>query len=210
MTEAGRRCERGLVRGSQRPTPHLTSPLKGGRDELGKRASVDRGGRWCSGLFLFDVFGGDPRGAPIWSGRLAVFGFVRICSGLFRGDAAWVAGGAAERRTRAPNTYPKKIHPSPLSGGRDELGKRVGVDRGGRWCSGLFFSACSGVIRGVRLSGRGGWRCSGLFGFVQVCSGVMRRGWPAERRSAAPAHQTPTHQTPTQRKFIPPPFQGGG
>ena len=36
MTEVGRRCERGLVRGSRRSTPHLTSPLKGGRDELGK------------------------------------------------------------------------------------------------------------------------------------------------------------------------------
>ena len=35
-----------LVRGSWRPTPHLTSPLKGGRDELGRRgvgAWVERG-----------------------------------------------------------------------------------------------------------------------------------------------------------------------
>jgi len=35
----------------------------------------------------------------------------------------------------------------------------------------LFFSGCSGVIREASLSGRGAWRCSGLFGFVQVCSG---------------------------------------
>ena len=33
--EESRRCERGLVRGSRRSTPHLTSPLEGGRDELG-------------------------------------------------------------------------------------------------------------------------------------------------------------------------------
>ena len=30
---------------------------------------------WCSGVI---------RGVPIWSGCSAVFGFVRICSGLFR------------------------------------------------------------------------------------------------------------------------------
>ena len=104
MTEAGRRCERGLVRSSERSTPHLTSPLSGGRDELGKRVGVERGGwvfsgggGWCSGLFLFGVFKGDLGGAPIWSGRLAVFGFVRICSGLFGGDAARAAGEAGER-----------------------------------------------------------------------------------------------------------------
>ena len=34
--------ERGFGGGSLRPTPHLTSPLKGGRDELGK-GGVRRG-----------------------------------------------------------------------------------------------------------------------------------------------------------------------
>ena len=33
-----------LVRGSWRPTPHLTSPLKGGRDELGKGWVL---AEWC-------------------------------------------------------------------------------------------------------------------------------------------------------------------
>ena len=42
MTGEGRECGQGLVRGSGRPTPHLASPLKGGRDELGK-------GEWDSG-----------------------------------------------------------------------------------------------------------------------------------------------------------------
>ena len=44
----GRRCECGLVRSSRRPTPHLASPLKGGRDELGERGTgVGRVGGSC-------------------------------------------------------------------------------------------------------------------------------------------------------------------
>ena len=35
-------------------------------------------------MVFFLVFGGDPGGFPIWSGRSALFGFVRICSDLFR------------------------------------------------------------------------------------------------------------------------------
>ena len=45
-------------------------------------------------VLFFWVFGGDLGGGPIWSGRSAVFGFVRICSGLFGalgGDPAWMA-----------------------------------------------------------------------------------------------------------------------
>ena len=34
--------------------------------------------------FFFGVFLGDPGGLPIWSGGLAVFGFVQVCSDLFR------------------------------------------------------------------------------------------------------------------------------
>ena len=40
--------------------------------------------RRCSGFLFFGVIRGDPGGLPIWSGHSAVFGFVRICSGLFR------------------------------------------------------------------------------------------------------------------------------
>ena len=43
---------------------------------------------------FFEVFGGDSGVLPIWSGRSAVFGFVRICSGLFR-----FVRGALERLT---------------------------------------------------------------------------------------------------------------
>ena len=51
--------------------------------------------RRCSGFIFFGVIGGDSGGVPIWSGRSALFGFVRICSGLFRfvrGVLAWSAG----------------------------------------------------------------------------------------------------------------------
>ena len=50
------------------------------------RVGGDGGGwrRRCSGFVFFRVVEGDLRGVPIWSGRSAVFGFVRICSGLFR------------------------------------------------------------------------------------------------------------------------------
>ena len=40
MTEWERSGRKQAAARSQPPTPHLTSPLKGGRDELGK------GGRW--------------------------------------------------------------------------------------------------------------------------------------------------------------------
>ena len=43
-------------------------------------------GGWAATVFgvsFFGVFGSDPGGVPIWSGRSAVFGFVRFCSGLF-------------------------------------------------------------------------------------------------------------------------------
>ena len=43
MAELGRCCARGLVRGLRRSTPHLTSPLKGGRDEFARRLLI--GGR---------------------------------------------------------------------------------------------------------------------------------------------------------------------
>ena len=52
------------------------------------------GGDGVRVLFFFGVFGGDPRGVPIWSGRSAVFGFVQGCSGLF--GVCW--GGAREWR----------------------------------------------------------------------------------------------------------------
>ena len=42
------------------------------------------------GFFLIGRILGDPRGFPIWSERSAVFRFVRICSGLFGGDSAWM------------------------------------------------------------------------------------------------------------------------
>ena len=45
---------------------------------------VVSGRRRCSGFFFFGVFLGDPGGLPIWSGGLAVFGFVQVCSDLFR------------------------------------------------------------------------------------------------------------------------------
>ena len=41
-----RRCERGLARGSRRSTPHLTSPLEGGRDELGPLPCKEEGVNW--------------------------------------------------------------------------------------------------------------------------------------------------------------------
>ena len=56
----------------------------GGLVWRGWAATVAGGRRRCSGFVFFRVFGGDPRGVPIWSGRSAVFRFVRICSGLFR------------------------------------------------------------------------------------------------------------------------------
>ena len=40
--------------------------------------------RRCSGFLFFGVFWGDPEGVLIWSGRSAVFGFVQVCSALFR------------------------------------------------------------------------------------------------------------------------------
>ena len=36
------------------------------------------------GFCFFGVLGGDSGGGPIWSGGLAVFGFVQVCSDLFR------------------------------------------------------------------------------------------------------------------------------
>jgi len=67
------------------PTPHPfpihPSPLPGGR--LGGGWDAASGRRRCSGFLFFGVIRGDPSGLPIWSGRSAVFGFVRICSGLF-------------------------------------------------------------------------------------------------------------------------------
>ena len=59
------------------------------RDTCGERGSV-AWARACSGLFLIGRILGDPEGVPIWSRCLAAFRFVRICSGLFRGDPAWV------------------------------------------------------------------------------------------------------------------------
>ena len=45
-------------------------------------------------VVFFGVFGGDPEGVSIWSECSAVFRFVRICSGMFRGvrseAPAWV------------------------------------------------------------------------------------------------------------------------
>ena len=39
--DASDRARRDCGAGLRRSTPHLTSPLKGGRDELGKRVGVD-------------------------------------------------------------------------------------------------------------------------------------------------------------------------
>ena len=54
---------------SQRPTPHLTSPLKGGRDELGKGGE----GRW----------GGERGSAPVPAcAGMTVGGRVPACAGM--------------------------------------------------------------------------------------------------------------------------------
>ena len=55
----------------------------------GGDAGMTEGGCWRAvatvfGVLFFGVFGGDPGGGPIWSGRLVVFGFVQVCSDLFR------------------------------------------------------------------------------------------------------------------------------
>ena len=65
------------------------------------------------------------------------------------------------------------------AGMTEEGGAGMTEEVGGGGVQGLFFSGCSGVIRGMVLSGRGAWRCSGLFRFVRICSGlfgVCRRG----------------------------------
>ena len=68
--------ERWWTCGASHPPPNLPP----------SRGEV-RWGRRCSGLVFFWVFGGDLAGGPIWSGCLAVFGFVRGCSGLFGVDS---------------------------------------------------------------------------------------------------------------------------
>ena len=50
----------------------------------GRNDAGGSGRRRCSGVFFFGVFGGDSGGLPIWSRRSAMFGFVRVCSDLFR------------------------------------------------------------------------------------------------------------------------------
>ena len=104
--------------------------LEGGwRDAAGGGDSVR-----CSGLFFFGVFGGDSGGGPIWSGRSAVFGFVQVCSDLFRvvqgvfgvDGCAWGAG---------------------LGGGR-----------GGGHCS--HFRSSGDMV--ARLVGVGGWGAHGF------------------------------------------------
>ena len=57
---------------------------------------TESGRRRCSGFYFFWAFGGDAGGVPIWSGRLAVFGFVQVCSGCVgvgRGNGGGVDGG---------------------------------------------------------------------------------------------------------------------
>ena len=44
-------CEMGVGGGSVRPTPHLASPLEGGRDELGKGWCLVGWWRWWGGSF---------------------------------------------------------------------------------------------------------------------------------------------------------------
>ena len=50
-------------------------------------------------MFFFGVLRGDSGGGPIWSGRLAAFRFVQVCSDLFR-----VVQGAPERLTAKVDT----------------------------------------------------------------------------------------------------------
>ena len=90
---------------SQLPTPHLTSPLKGGRDELGERG--------------VGVVGA-------WEG---VGSCLRRNDGKGRGygeGAAWMDRG--QTTDGAGSQLPTPHLTSPLKGGRDELGERgVGV-----------------------------------------------------------------------------------
>ncbi len=92
-------------------TPHLTSPLEGGRDELGKGVGVE-----VSGSCLRRNDGGG-RGKS--DGRGA--GMVEL---VRRGRS-----GARDRWRMLGTPTPHLT--SPLEGGRDELGERVGVEVGG-------------------------------------------------------------------------------
>ena len=73
-----------------------------------------------------------------------------------------------------------------------ERGEITTVRRGGMLraggdgvrCSGFSFSGHWGAIRRASLSGRGAWRCSDLFGLVQVCSGLFGDDAPARRARA--------------------------
>ena len=53
------------------------------RDTCGERGRA-KVGEGLFGVVLIGRILGDPEGAPIWSGRLAAFRFVQVCSDLFR------------------------------------------------------------------------------------------------------------------------------
>ena len=65
--------------------------------EVGSCLRRSDGGRVATvfGFCFFGVIEGDPGGLPIWSGCLAAFGFVQVCSALFRvrGNGGGVDGG---------------------------------------------------------------------------------------------------------------------
>ena len=79
MTEGGA----GMTEGDAGMTEGGAGMTEGGGMMVGGW-EVASGRRRCSGFFFFGVFLGDPGGFPIWSGGLAVFGFVQVCSDLFR------------------------------------------------------------------------------------------------------------------------------
>ena len=105
--------------------------------------------------------------------RSGLFRFVRICSGLFGGDPAWMVVPVARGGW------------VPACAGMTERG--AGMTEETRACSGFLIGrilgdpmGCSylvGAFGGVRI-------CSGLFGFVQGCSGCDRGGWLCLRRGA--------------------------
>ena len=88
--------------GSWCSTPHLTSPLEGGRDELGKGVGVG----WVGSCLRRND--GEGRGDD---------------GGLGVGDRGVARFGGAGSWRSTPHLT------SPLKGGRDELGKGVGVER---------------------------------------------------------------------------------
>ena len=198
------------------PSPIHPSPLSGGRLGGGGTPRAGGNGVQVFRFLFFRLFRGDPGGIPIWSERLAAFRFVQVCSDLFRvvrgvigvngraearecsvgagrrgiGAAPPIRHSCAGRNHLTPTPPPPSpIHPSPSQGEvrwgveRRERSDDVSVFR-------FLFSGCSRVIRATSLSGRSVRQRSGLFGFVQGCSGRDRGEWPrrgagVQRRSRA-------------------------